>query len=87
MSTITDICEIVSTILKTVDDIRLVAQGSNGEEAIHLCQEYHPDLILMDVVMPGMDGIAATRTIREQSPEVRVLALSGLGSRGHLGDA
>jgi NarL family two-component system response regulator LiaR len=68
--------EIVSTLIQGVDDIELVAQGSNGEEAIRLCQEFHPDLVVMDVVMPGLDGIAATRIVREKYPNVRVLALS-----------
>ena len=45
----------VSTILDPVEDIKLVAQGSNGLEAIALCQEHQPDLVLIDVVMPAMD--------------------------------
>ncbi len=68
--------EIVATVLAAANDIELVAQGSNGGEAIRLCEEFHPDLILMDVVMPGVDGVAATRTIREKFPDVRILVLS-----------
>ncbi len=69
--------EIVSSLLSTAGDISLVAQGSNGDEAVRLCEEFHPDLILMDVVMPGMDGVAAARAIREKFPAVRILVLSG----------
>ena len=66
----------VSTILDTVEDIDLVAQGSNGLEAIELCQEHQPDLVLIDVVMPAMDGVQATQTIRDKFPEVKLLVLS-----------
>jgi len=66
----------VSTILGQVDDIRLVAQGSNGEDAIRLCEEYHPDIVLMDIVMPGMDGVEATRVICKRYPEIKILVLS-----------
>ncbi len=68
--------EAVSTILDTVDNIELVAQGSNGEEAIHLCDEYKPDLVLMDVVMPVMGGVEATRSIHQKYPEIKILVLS-----------
>lgn len=68
--------ETVSTVLNAVDDVELVAQGSDGEEAIRLCEELRPDIVLMDVVMPGMDGVAATTIIRERFPEVRILVLS-----------
>jgi NarL family two-component system response regulator LiaR len=66
----------VSIILETIDDIELVGQGSNGQEAITLCQQVQPDLILMDVVMPIMDGVQATKLIREQFPKVKILVLS-----------
>lgn len=65
-----------ATILGDTADIDLMAHGSNGEEAIALCREHEPDLVLMDVVMPVMDGVAATRTIHEQFPNIRILVLS-----------
>jgi NarL family two-component system response regulator LiaR len=68
--------EAASAILATVADIELVAQGSNGVEAIELCQEHRPDLVLMDVMMPVMDGVAATQAIRQQFPDIRILVLS-----------
>jgi NarL family two-component system response regulator LiaR len=58
------------------DDIVVVGQGSNGQEAIQLCEEHHPDIILMDVLMPVMDGIEATQIISERFPYVKVLVLS-----------
>jgi NarL family two-component system response regulator LiaR len=54
----------------------VVGQGSNGQEAIQLCEEHHPDIILMDVLMPVMDGIEATQLISERFPYVKVLVLS-----------
>lgn len=56
--------------------IVVVADAANGREAVELALHYRPDLVLMDVVMPEIDGIAAARKIREQAPEVRVVILS-----------
>jgi DNA-binding NarL/FixJ family response regulator len=63
-------------ILAEAADIQLVAHGSNGQEAVALCREHQPDLVLMDVVMPVMDGVTATRTIRSWYPKIRILVLS-----------
>lgn len=68
--------QVAATILGEAADIELVAHGSNGQEAVALCREYEPDLVLMDVVMPVMDGVAATRMIRKEFPDIRVLVLS-----------
>jgi two-component system, NarL family, response regulator LiaR len=68
--------EAAAAVLAGVGDIKLIAQGSNGQEAIQLCQEYQPDVVLMDVVMPVMDGITATRAIHEAYPHIRILVLS-----------
>src|SRR5574341_430537 len=68
--------EAVSVALQGVDDIVLVAQGGNGEDALHLCAHYHPDLVLMDVVMPVMNGVEATRLISQKFPAIKILALS-----------
>jgi len=62
--------------LGVFQNFELVGEASNGSEALALCAEKHPDVVLMDVIMPEMDGIAATRLIREQFPDVRVVALS-----------
>ena len=66
----------ISALIGILDDLLLVAQASNGEEAIQLCEEHMPDVILMDAIMPGMDGVQATRIITERFPSVKVLALS-----------
>jgi len=67
---------VVATVLHAAADILLVGQGANGAEALTLCQELQPDLILMDVVMPVMDGVQATQLIRERFPQQKILVLS-----------
>lgn len=69
----------IGGVLKTLDDIDLVAQGHTGEDAITLCEHYHPELVLMDISMPVMDGITATKVITAQQPDIRIVALSGRG--------
>lgn len=59
------------------EDLDLIAQGSTGEEAILLCREHKPDVVLMDYMLAGMSGAEATRAIVEADPTVKVLALSG----------
>lgn len=67
----------ITTMLKVFDELILVGAATNGQSAIDLCDELAPDLVLMDVHMPEVDGIAATRIIRQQHPEIKVLALTG----------
>ena len=57
-------------------DLEIVGEAADGAEAVRLAGELKPDVVLMDLVMPGMDGIAATRAIRRQLPEVEVVALT-----------
>jgi two-component system, NarL family, response regulator LiaR len=66
----------LATFIAAFDDLELVAEASGGEEALRLAAAHHPDVVLMDLVMPGMDGVATTRKLRELFPEVRVLALT-----------
>ena len=66
----------LAAFLKVFDDLQLAGEAESGEVAIQLCAEVLPDVILMDMVMPGMDGAAATRAIRQQFPQVQVIALT-----------
>ncbi len=66
----------LATFLKVFDDLQLTGEAENGEAALQLCAELLPDVILMDMVMPDMDGAAATRAIRQQFPQVQVIALT-----------
>jgi NarL family two-component system response regulator LiaR len=63
-------------VLLSFDDLQLVATASNGDQALELCGQARPDVILMDMMMSGIDGPATTHAIRERFPKVRVLALS-----------
>ena len=66
----------LSTFLMTCDDMELVGEASSGEQALSLCPQVKPDVVLMDLVMSGMDGATATRMIREQCPAIQVIALT-----------
>ena len=66
----------LATFLKVFDDLQLAGEAESGEAAIQLCAEVLPDVILMDMSMPGMDGAAATRIIRQQFPQIQVIALT-----------
>lgn len=54
----------------------MVAQGHNGHDAVRLCEQFEPDILLLDIVMPGMNGIDATREIHQRFPHIRILVLS-----------
>jgi len=66
----------LATFLLAFDDLKMVGEAENGAEAIQRCAEVQPDVILMDMMMPGMDGVSATRAIRQQFPQVQVVALT-----------
>ena len=66
----------LSTFLMVYDDLEFVGEASSGEEAVRLCDRINPDVVLMDLVMPGMDGAKATKAIREKCPDVQVIALT-----------
>jgi DNA-binding NarL/FixJ family response regulator len=73
--------EALEAILATDDRIEVVGQAADGEEAIKLARSLDPDVVLMDVSMPVLDGFEATREIRAASEGVRVLMLTGSNSR------
>jgi two-component system, NarL family, response regulator LiaR len=66
----------LALFLKVFDDLQLVGEADNGSDAIQRCAEIRPDVVLMDMVMPGMDGVSATRAIRQRFPQVQVIALT-----------
>ena len=66
----------LATFLRAYDDLELVGEAKNGLEALNLCHEKQPDVILMDLMMPEMDGIAATRAILADYPEIKIIAMT-----------
>jgi NarL family two-component system response regulator LiaR len=66
----------IAFALDAYEDLELVGGAHSGEEALRLCEQARPDVILMDMRMPGLDGAETTRAIRQQYPQVQVLALT-----------
>ncbi len=66
----------LATFLRAYDDLELVGEAKNGLEAIQLCHQMQPDVILMDLMMPEMDGIAATRAILADYPKIKIIAMT-----------
>jgi DNA-binding NarL/FixJ family response regulator len=74
-------------LLGGIDEIEVVAAATGGEEAVALAAEHRPDVVLMDLEMPGIDGIEATRRIRSVHPEINVVVLTAFSDRGRILDA
>ena len=66
----------IKTLISVYDDLTLVGEAANGAEAITMCDEVSPDVILMDINMPVIDGIEATVKIREKYPNIKIIALT-----------
>lgn len=62
--------------LLAAEDIELVGEAHNGEDALSQCEQLQPDVVLMDLMMPGMDGVAAIQSIRKQFPQTQILVLT-----------
>lgn len=78
----------LAAVIKAFDeDLCLIGEASSGEEAITLCEKAQPDVVLMDLLMPGMGGIEAIRTIRERWPCMYVIALTSFGEKEMVKEA
>jgi NarL family two-component system response regulator LiaR len=73
--------------LSTFHDLELVGEANSGREALELCSETQPDVVLMDMLMPGMDGVQTTRAVKEQHPQVQVLALTSFYDKDRVWQA
>ncbi|MCM3692289.1 response regulator [Neobacillus niacini] len=70
--------------LKTQRDIEIIGEAGNGKEAVELARTLKPDLILMDLVMPEMDGIEATKIIKTELPEIKIMMLTSFSDQDHV---
>lgn len=64
--------------LELDSDLKIVGEAENGEQALHMAAKLHPDVVLMDLLMPVMDGISAIKALREQFPDTEVIALTSV---------
>ena len=71
----------LSKFLMVNKDLKLVGEAADGEEAVQKVSLYKPDIVLMDLMMPGMDGITATRQINQKYPKVKVIALTSFAEQ------
>ena len=74
------------TYLKNKTDLEVVGEGRDGKEAITLCEQLQPDVVLMDLIMPELGGIAATRAIHKNWPNIQVIALTSFQERDLVQD-
>jgi len=65
--------------VQAFEDLELAGEAASGEQAVRLCSQVHPDVVLMDLIMPGMDGVSATRAIRQSCQGIQVIALTSFG--------
>jgi NarL family two-component system response regulator LiaR len=77
----------LNAFLSGMEDLEPIGEAGSGEEAIRLCGELRPDVVLMDMMMPGMGGVEATRAIVTDCPDVRVIALTSFPEDGLVNQA
>jgi len=71
----------IKTVFEAYDDIEVVAEAENGKEAIEICEKYKPDIVIMDMVMPILDGAEATSQLIKKFPDIKVIALTSFNDK------
>ncbi|MDJ0647832.1 MAG: response regulator [Xenococcaceae cyanobacterium MO_188.B19] len=79
------LCEVLKTWLEVEDDFQVIGVAHDGQEGLEKVEALQPDIVLMDIDMPGMDGLSATKHICEKFPQVKVIFLSGHDDDNYLG--
>ena len=74
----------IRALFETQPDISIVGEAASGEEAVRLCADYAPDVVLMDLLMPGLNGVEATRQIKQVSPRSQVIVLTSYHEDEHI---
>ena len=74
----------LSAVLAMQDDFKIVGEAGDGEEAVRLCESLQPDVVLMDLLMPKIDGVTATRTIKERWPKIQIIALTSFKEKEYV---
>ncbi|MBN1367265.1 MAG: response regulator transcription factor [Dehalococcoidales bacterium] len=74
----------LGAVLAISDDLKLIGEASDGEEAVRFCERTQPDVILMDLLMPKMDGVAATIAIKERWPKIQIIVLTSFKEKEYV---
>lgn len=77
----------LTTLIATTDDLQIVGEAAGGEQAVEMAADLEPEVVLMDLSMPGMDGVEATRLILGAHPEIRVVVLTSFADEERVSDA
>lgn len=81
------LCHSLALAFEAFEDIELMAMAWSGQEALHICQKFEPDVVLMDMMLPDMNGVEVTRRLRQQYPQLRVVFLSVAGQKEIIQEA
>lgn len=71
----------IKTLFETYDDVTLIGEAENGREAIEMCEKCNPDIVLMDMVMPVLDGVEATAQLIKRWPEIKIIVLTSFDDK------